>query len=68
MKIELNGDPVEVRDSASVAELVLAAGADPARRGIAVALDGEVVTRSAWETTVVAEGQKIEVLQAMQGG
>lgn len=68
MRIILNGRPQEAREGARVAELVAAAGADPERRGIAVAVDGEVVPRSAWEETALSEGQRVEVLQAMQGG
>jgi sulfur carrier protein len=68
VRVELNGAEREVRDGASVAELVRATGAPAAARGVAVALDGEVVPRSAWDDTTVAEGQRVEVLEAMQGG
>ena len=37
-------------------------------RGVAVALDGEVVPRGEWATTEVREGQELEVLHAVQGG
>ena len=36
--------------------------------GDPVAVDGEVVPRSAWERTVVGDGQELEVLRAVQGG
>ncbi len=36
--------------------------------GIAVAVNGEVVRRSEWETTVLANGDQVEVLTAVQGG
>jgi len=68
MRVELNGRTVEVADGATVAELVEQAGAGPDGRGVAVALDGEVVPRSAWDDTRVAAGQSVEVLQAVQGG
>ncbi len=68
MRIVLNGEPHEARDGAPVSELVAAAGADRDQRGIAVAVDGEVVPRRAWDETPVREGQDVEVLQAMQGG
>ena len=64
--VELNGERQELGDHASVAEAVAAAGA-PAR-GVAVAVDGQVVPRGAWERTPLADGQKVEVLQAVQGG
>ena len=43
-----------------------AAGAAP--RGIAVAVNGEVVPRSAWEATGLQPGDRVEVLTAAQGG
>ena len=68
MTIELNGERIELRTGASVAELVERAGAGGDRRGVAVAVDGEVVPRSAWDDTVVSDGQRIEVVGAIQGG
>ena len=52
---------------ATVEDAVLAAGA-PDGRGVAVALDGEVVPRGEWATTEVRDGQQVEVLRAVQGG
>jgi sulfur carrier protein len=66
VKIELNGNAIELQSGASVAEAVAATGATG--RGIAVAVDGEVVPRSEWEATAIREGQTVEVLQAVQGG
>lgn len=68
MTIELNGAPVELTEAATVAEAVRHSGAESERRGIAVAVDGEVVPRSAWEATELAEGQRVEVVGAIQGG
>jgi thiazole synthase len=68
MRIELNGKPAELADSATLAEAALAAGAPESRRGVAIALDGEVVPRSEWGTTPLREGAAVEVLAAIQGG
>lgn len=68
MRVVLNGEPREAPEGATVADLVVAAGIEPDRSGIAVALDGEVVPRSAWAATPVAEGSRVEVLQAVAGG
>jgi thiazole synthase len=67
MNVELNGEAVSLPDDATVATAIEASGA-PTERGVAVALDGDVVPRSEWEATVLHEGQKIEVLAAIQGG
>ena len=68
MRIELNGEPVEVASDASVDAAVQEAGADPDRRGVAVAVGGEVVPRSAWRATRLQEGDRVEVVMAVQGG
>jgi thiazole synthase len=67
MNVELNGDLVSLPDGATVATAIEASGA-PSQRGVAVALDGDVVPRSEWETTPLADGQSVEVLAAIQGG
>jgi thiazole synthase len=68
VRVELNGDPVELPPGATIATAVEATGADAAPRGLAVAVDGEVVPRSEWEVTGLAEGQSVEVVAAIQGG
>ena len=65
--ITINGERRELGDRATVEAAVRAAGA-PDGRGVAVALDGEVVPRGQWATTEVREGQQVEVLHAVQGG
>jgi thiazole synthase len=68
MRIELNGQSHELPDGAALEAAVRATGADAEARGVAVALDGEVVPRSEWERTPLREGQAVEVLAAIQGG
>jgi len=65
--VELNGEPFEVADQATLVDVVQAAGAEETR-GVAVALDGEVVPRGEWGPTRLREGSKVEVLAAIQGG
>jgi thiazole synthase len=67
VKFELNGEPRELPEGATLADAARAAGVE-ATRGVAVALDGEVAPRGEWETTPLAEGSKVEVLAAIQGG
>ncbi len=68
MTVELNGERIALADGASVADVVARAGAHEEGRGVAVALDGAVVPRSAWARTELREGQRVEVVQAVQGG
>ena len=64
----VNGKPRAVADGTTIAALVAELGVSPDARGVAVALDAEVVPRSAWARTVVPDGAHVEVLQAVQGG
>jgi sulfur carrier protein len=66
LQVRVNGDDRAVPDGATVADLVSALGLEP--RGIAVAVDGEVVTRRRWQEHTLAAGDQVEVLTIAQGG
>jgi sulfur carrier protein len=66
MRVVVNGEPSEVADDASVASVV--AALLDGNRGVAVAVDGEVVPQSAWASTTLATGQSVEIVKAVQGG
>ncbi len=68
MIVELNGREVDLAEDATVADAARAAGIDPERRGIAIALDGEVVPRGELPTTRLEAGQRVEVVEAIGGG
>lgn len=69
MKIVVNGDERDVRDHLTLADLLRDQELDEvASRGIAAAVDSEVVPRSAWDDTMLSEGQRVELVAAMQGG
>jgi thiazole synthase len=68
MRIELNGEPRELEPAATLAAAVRESGVEEGARGVAVALDGEVVPRGRWEATRLRDGQAVEVLAAIQGG
>ena len=67
MKVILNGEPRELPDDATVDAAVALASPDR-RRGVAAAVDGDVVPRSSWGRTLLREGDRIEIVQAVQGG
>ena len=66
MKAKVNGLERELADGSTVATVLVLL--DAPAGGVAVALDGEVVPRAAWATTVVPDGASVEVLTAVQGG
>jgi len=69
MKIVVNGNEREVADRLTVAELVRALDRGRADgRGVAVAIEAQVVPRSEWDRAELSEGQRVEVLGAIQGG
>jgi sulfur carrier protein len=68
MRIVLNGEQREVAGPASVRDAVVAAGAPEEGRGVAVALEGEVVPRGRWDDVALSEGARVEVVRAVQGG
>jgi sulfur carrier protein len=37
-------------------------------KGYAIALNGALVRKDKWQTTTLAEGDRIEIVRAMQGG
>ena len=66
MTIVLNGTQTPVAPGSTLADLV--ATLELPDRGVALALDGEVVPRRAWPETGIPAGARIEVVTAMQGG
>ncbi len=62
----VNGTPRTLAAGCSVAHLVALVASSP--KGIAVAVNADVVPRSLWEQTAVADGDQVEVLTAAQGG
>jgi sulfur carrier protein len=68
VNVVLNGERRDLEDGATVRAAVTATGAPSEGRGVAVALDGEVVPRRSWDDVPLREGQRVEVVQAVQGG
>ncbi|XVV13497.1 sulfur carrier protein ThiS [Actinoplanes sp. CA-131856] len=66
MRLTVNGRGVDAEPELSV--LALVETLTEARRGVAVAVNGEVVPRSTWSAVPLAEGDAVEVLTAAQGG
>jgi sulfur carrier protein len=66
--IELNGRRTELEPDATVATVLVALGVSEQARGVAVAVDGEVVPRTRWDSYKLGPDARVEVLTAMQGG
>ncbi|MGH9040851.1 MAG: sulfur carrier protein ThiS [Acidimicrobiia bacterium] len=64
--ITVNGRRQDLAEGATVATLVAALAGGP--RGVAVAVNSEIVNRSRWDLTTLRPGDRVEVLSAAQGG
>jgi sulfur carrier protein len=58
----------EHEDAVTVSALLESLGFGERARGVAVALDGEVVPRSQWSSAPLVPGARVEVVGAIQGG
>ncbi|MFH8578154.1 sulfur carrier protein ThiS [Streptomyces zaomyceticus] len=66
MNVSVNGEPRVLSDPLSLDALV--ATLTTSRSGVAAALNETVVPRGEWAATLLGEGDRVEVLTAVQGG
>ena len=66
MTVSLNGEAREVPEGLTLDRLV--ATLTTAHCGVAAAVNETVVPRSRWTSTALGEGDRVEVLTAVQGG
>lgn len=68
MLIFINGLAHELETGTTLADAVAALPGTPDGRGVAAALEGEVVPRAQWEGTELSDGDRVELVVAVQGG
>jgi sulfur carrier protein len=68
MKVLLNGEEAEFTAGVTVKAALESLRLPAAGRGVAVAVDAEVVPRGEWAATELHEGARVEILRAIQGG
>jgi sulfur carrier protein len=66
MNVTINGERREVPTGTTVEQLVRQVTAQD--KGIAAALNGEVLPRRAWSAHALADLDQVEVVTAVQGG
>ncbi|WP_328298215.1 sulfur carrier protein ThiS [Streptomyces sp. NBC_00435] len=66
VSVSVNGEPREIAAGTMLAAVV--ATLTQATKGVAAALNETVVPRGQWSCTSVADGDRVEVLTAVQGG
>ena len=65
--ILVNGEeaPLSV---ATLSDLLVEKSVDGDQKGIAIALNGQVIPRAAWPATKLRPGDSVEIVRARQGG
>lgn len=67
MTISLNNQTIEVEAQTMLSKLVFQQiGEDP--KGIAVAINGQVIPKDSWLETIVKENDELLIIKATQGG
>jgi sulfur carrier protein len=65
--ITVNGEALDFHGQ-TIIEILVERGLDPARPGIAVAVNGAVVRRAEWPERTLADNAWVEIVQAKTGG
>ena len=71
MRLLINGEAKEVDAVTTVAQLLDALvieGVKPGRGRIAIELNGDIVPRSTYDSRSIADGDRLEIVQAVGGG
>jgi sulfur carrier protein len=66
MKLRVNGDVLELPEPCNLDNLIRHLGL--AGRRLAVEMNGEIVPRSNYATCQLADGDQLEIVQAIGGG
>ncbi|MFG3201835.1 sulfur carrier protein ThiS [Streptomyces sp. NPDC048192] len=66
MSISVNGERREIAPGTALEAVVRSL--TPAPSGVAAAVNETVVPRARWAATALADGDRVEVLTAVQGG
>jgi sulfur carrier protein len=68
MIIHVNGQPREVVPPVRLSDVLDLPEGATTPRGVAVAVNGEVIPRSRHAGTELTEGARVEIVKAVQGG
>ena len=66
MRVVVNGEPMQIREGLTLADLLRELGVR--RQYTAVALNREVARKASYATTVLREGDRVEIVHPMAGG
>ena len=66
MKLQINGDQRELEDGTTVASFLASKNLRPEM--VVVEYNGEIISRSDYESTALRESDTLEIVQMMAGG
>jgi thiamine biosynthesis protein ThiS len=66
VKIRLNGDPFEIANPLSISALLAELKIDPRR--VAVEHNLDIIKRGRYDTTIINEGDEVEIVNFVGGG
>ena len=68
VNVTVNGQQHELPDQATVSDLLDAVNVDSSRTGIAVAVNDTVIRRPEWDAHRLGDADRVDIIQATQGG
>ncbi len=68
MKIIFNGNERVLSDKAYLYDLLLQLKVKEDKPGVAVAINDNIIVKSEWQYTKLKENDRVEIIQAVQGG
>jgi sulfur carrier protein len=68
MQITLNGEEQTLADGLTLEDLLRQNNVSPAEKGVAVAVNAEVIPKGGWADVRLEPGDRVDVIHAVQGG
>lgn len=68
MRVVVNGEAREIDGRPSLADAAALVGVSASDPGVAAAVDGMIVPRAQWASTLLGEDVRVEVVRAAAGG
>ena len=65
-KIQLNGDPYEIKDGTNLNELLIKLKIE--KNKVAIEVNGEIVERKKYTNLILNKNDKVEIVQFIGGG
>lgn len=68
MQLTVNGQERSVDGASTLLDLLIEMNFNAEQKGIAVAVNAEVIARAMWVNTRLCNGDRVDIIHAVQGG